>query len=183
MASSWHWRALRLGEWPVEVALVSASQLAQLTGEARDGADEPQALSRDEALWLFDLRSQDTTFALRSFVRDNVWRPSLSFFQDHDLASLVRQDIASGALVAIRPKAEPEPVVSMAARAESSEAPVPIRRAPPPIAPPAEPLSEDDEFMCPVPQALALAAAAAAGVPFCAECARLAAQRAAGGAA
>jgi len=192
MADRWRWRALGLAHGPGEAWLVPAETFGEMLAEARregaGGAEatpavEPERLPLEHALALFDGSFRQTTFALRAFVRDNALGPSVSLLREHHLLSHLRQQIAVGALVAVRPGTKAPPRKRPSARrapAPPAPAPLPIRRGPPPPTAPME--DERPEFMCPGPQAQALREAAAAGVPFCAECQRAAAARAAMGA-
>jgi len=174
-------RVFSLAEWPVEVGLVTAARLAELTASGGDAAAAPQPLSRGEALWLFDRRSGELAVGLRAFVQQaGLWGPALSLSSDAELIAFVRKEIAAGALLAFVQGTQPRRL-GRRPRPASDSAPVPIRRAPPPGAA-AEP-EEEIEFLCPGPQALALAAAAEDGAPFCEECAKAAAARAGAGAA
>jgi hypothetical protein len=182
MLPSSHARVFSLSEWPVAVGLVTAARMAELSGPS--GQPEQgalQALSRTEALWLFDRCSAEAGLALRAFIDENVRGVSLSLLSDPELAAFVRKEIAVGSLLAVfQGTAAPKRFGRRPRPAES--APVPLRRAPPPPPAAEQPADEDIEFLCPGPQALALVAAAEGGVPFCEECARAAALRAAGGA-
>lgn len=202
MTDGWRGRALGLAHGRDEVWLVPAEIFAEMRAgagpaeppsgrndlrglEAGDGpAAQPQRLAADHALALFDGTFRQVTFALRAFVRDHRLGPSVNLFRDQHLLALLRRQIAVGALVAWRPgpSAGVPPKRAPALRASASSAAtaaIPIRRAPPPPPPPASPDDEGPEFSCPGPQAQALREAAAAGVPFCAECQRAAAARAA----
>lgn len=194
-APRWTWRAFRLAEDPAEVWLVTAASFGEIVAGQRgaggadqdngaaagaNGARAPQRLPRDKALTLFDRACRQPTFALRAFVRDNGVGPSLGLIREHHLVSYVRQEIAVGGLVALRPGAEPQPAVILRERVEppptAASAPMSIRRAPP------EPeVIEGPDFPCAGPQAETLRAAAASGAPFCEVCQRQAAERAAGG--
>ena len=181
MSSRWKSRAFRLAERPVEVWLVPASCLGEIVAAAKDAKDRSQRLSRDEAFRLFDGRWRESTWALRAFLRDNGLGPSLALslapLRERQLVSYVRQEIAVGALVAIRPVEERKRLTVAPRRAAPAPAPIPIRRAPTPAVEPEA--TERPEFLCPGPQAEALIAAAASGAPFCAECQRAAARAAA----
>ena len=173
-------RMFSLAEWPVEVGLVTAARLAESTaGGAKGGA--LQALSRTEALWLFDRLSGETAPALRAFVQENLRGPALALVSDPELVAFIRKEIAAGALLAVL-QGTAARRLGRRPRPASEAPPVPIRRAPPAASAAAEDSPEEDiEFMCPGPQALALVAAAESGVPFCEECARAAALRAGAG--